>query len=182
MKNINKILRYLYLRIYQVLFGGVAFARYIGVSVGDNCRIYTTKFGTEPFLISIGSNVTLTSGVTFITHDGSGCLFEDEKGRRYNYSHIKIGNNVFVGLNSIIMPGVLIEDNVIIAAGSVVTKSIQMNTIVGGVPAKIIGDVGTFRNKVMEHWISEQEICKSSTFKIRINNISNKVYKEYIKK
>jgi acetyltransferase-like isoleucine patch superfamily enzyme len=58
------------------------------------------------------------------TMDLLGWLMNDGLGRRYLYRKIEIGNNVFVGVNAILMPGVKVEDNVTIAAGSVVTKSI----------------------------------------------------------
>jgi acetyltransferase-like isoleucine patch superfamily enzyme len=75
-------------------------------------------------LISIGNNVTITSGVVLLTHDGFLWLMNDEKVRRYMYRRVSIGNNVIIGVNCIIMLGVKIEDNIIIAAGSIVTKSV----------------------------------------------------------
>ena len=131
--------------------------RRIGLKVGSNCRILTNKFGSEPYLITIGNNVTVTSGVRFVTHDGSGALMRDSKGRRYSYQPIKIGNNVFVGVNSILMPGIQIEDNVIIAAGSVVTKSIPQGVIVAGVPAKIIGKFEDLESRMLASYISDED-------------------------
>lgn len=110
------------------------YARYIGVKIGTNCRINTKHFGTEPFLVEIGDNVTIASDVKLITHDGSGRLFE----KVFRYRKIIIGNNVFVGMNSILLLGVEVGDNVLIGAGSVVTKSIPPNSVVAGNPAKII--------------------------------------------
>src|SRR5690606_35980431 len=104
------------------------YARYIGVKIGTNCRINTKHFGTEPFLVEIGDNVTIASDVKLITHDGSGRLFE----KVFRYRKIIIGNNVFVGMNSILLLGVEVGDNVIIGAGSVVTKSIPPNSVVAG--------------------------------------------------
>lgn len=60
--------------LYYIIFGPIKYARYKGVHIGDECRIYIRSWGSEPFLISIGDNVTITSGVKFITHDGSTCL------------------------------------------------------------------------------------------------------------
>ncbi len=65
-------------------------------------------------------------------------------GRYYGRTIVKdivIGNNVWIGSGAIILPGVIIEDNSVIAAGAVVTKCVRKNTIVGGVPARKIGDV-----------------------------------------
>ena len=60
---------------------------------------------------------------------------------------IIVGNNVIIGLDSIIMPGVNIGDNVIIAAHSVVTKNVADNTIVAGVPAREISSFEKFLEK-----------------------------------
>ncbi len=180
MKRIKRILYLIkeaYLRLTKTQMN---YAISKGVQVGSSCRIYTTKFGTEPWLISIGNKVTITSGVFFLTHDGSTWLMNDEKGRRYLYKKIIIKDNVFIGVNSIIMPGVIIEDNVIIAAGSVVTKSIPSGVIVGGNPAKIIGDYSNYKKQVLEAYPSDQDMDVSLNYKNRILNILNDNPKEYL--
>ena len=179
-KKISKILNRVFLLFYRHLFGLIAYARRTGVKVGSNCRIYTTNFGSEPFLITIGNHVTITAGVTFITHDGSGWLFRDEKGRRYFYAPIEIGNNVFIGVNSIILPGVKIESNVIVAAGSVVTKSVPSNSIVAGVPAKIIGRTDTFKDKVLNEWVSDINFDRTGNYKSKIDQLLSKQFKNFL--
>jgi len=57
------------------------------------------------------------------------------------------GNNVYIGSGSKIMPGVIIEDNVIVAAGSVVTKSVLSGMVVGGNPAKIICSLKEYKQR-----------------------------------
>lgn len=118
-----------------------------GVKVGKNCRFYSTNFSTEPYLIEIGDHVTITDGVKFITHDGAAWVLRGLKKEYENVNilgKIKIGNNVFIGFNSLILPGVEIGDNTVIAAGSVVTKSFKGNVVIGGVPAKVIKDLDTY--------------------------------------
>lgn len=131
--------------------GGVSCARYHGVKVGNNSRIYIKDFGTEPFLISIGNNVTVTSGVVFLTHDGSMSLIRDEEGRRYKFGRIDIGDNVFIGVNSIILPGVCIASNAIVAAGSVVSRSIDEPGVYAGVPARKVSDFQSWFEKYNEY-------------------------------
>lgn len=168
--------------LYTLYFkGGVYYAKSIGVKVGNNCRVYTTNFGSEPFLITIGNNVTVTSGVKFITHDGTTWLMRDERGRRYFYQRISVGNNVFIGVNSIIMPGVKIDDNVIIAAGSVVTKSIPKGVIVAGVPAKIIGNFKEIETRMLSDYISDKEIDLQLPYEERILKVVSNGYKKYLK-
>lgn len=99
-------------------------------SQGNDCYFQIANFNTEPYLISFGNNVTVATGVKFITHDvihfvlnNMGGSFEGRKGEI-------IGNNVFIGANSIILYDVEIGNNAIVAAGSVFTKSIPSNTVV----------------------------------------------------
>jgi len=178
--KIFKLVRKLNGLLTLYLKGGVFYAKSIGVNIGSMCRIYTTNFGSEPFLISMGDHVTVTSGVKFITHDGSSWLMRDEKGRRYIYQKISIGNKVFIGVNSIIMPGVKIEDRVIVAAGSVVTKSIPSGVIVAGIPAKIIGKYSDIENRMLESYISEKDLDIQLEYKDRILKVVTEGFKDYL--
>lgn len=90
--------------------------------VGDNCNIYSDLITGEPYLISIGNNVTISNNVQFITHDNSICKIIPDKSDVVG--EIKIGNNCFIGARTVILPGVSVADNTIVGAGSVVTKSI----------------------------------------------------------
>lgn len=165
---------------YRVTLDGNSWARRKGVKIGADCRIYTTNFGSEPWLIEIGNKVTITSGVVLLTHDGSTWLFNDNKGRRFLYKKIIIGNNVFIGTNSILMPGVLVEDNVIIAAGSVVTKSVPSGVIIAGNPAKIIGDFNSYKTRVLSGYISESDMDYSISYKERILEVLDESNKPFI--
>jgi acetyltransferase-like isoleucine patch superfamily enzyme len=145
----------IYFHVLRLFCGGTRAARFLGVRVGCNCRIFSRHFGSEPWLISIGNRVTVTSGVQFLTHDGSTWLVRDDKGRRYRYAKIEIGNDVFVGINSIIMPGVRIGNKIIIGAGSVVTKSVPDGFIVAGNPAKIIGRFEEYERRALSAFIHD---------------------------
>ena len=97
--------------------GGVAYARRRGISVGEGCRVYTRLEGTEPFLVSIGSRVTITADVKLITHDGSTWLVRDENDVRcQRYAAINIGDDVFIGVGTIVLPGVNIGSKVVIGS------------------------------------------------------------------
>lgn len=118
-----------------------------GITIGEHSKTATNIQTAEPYLIEIGDYVTISHDVDFITHDNSVCkifgTFNDIYGR------IIVGNNCFIGAHAIIMYGVTIADNVIVAAGSVVSKSItDSNVIVAGCPARIIGTWDQFGVKV----------------------------------
>jgi acetyltransferase-like isoleucine patch superfamily enzyme len=147
------------------------------MSIGEDCRVYPWAFGSEPFLIKIGNRVTVTSGVRILTHDGATWLIRDEKGRRQFYARTEIGDNVFVGIDSIIMPGVKIEDNVIIAAGSVVTKSVPAGSVVGGNPARIIGLFSDYREKALSRFVSNIDMDQELPFRKRVEEVVSETKK-----
>ena len=112
--------------------------RIIGMKIG-RCHIGSgCSFDTEhPEDIEIGNSCAVTSGVKIITH-----YVHSAKGRHwYTRGKVKIGNNVHIGLNVLIIQPVTIGDDVIIGAGSVVTKNIPSGEIWGGIPAKFIKKV-----------------------------------------
>ncbi len=88
---------------------------------------------------SIGNDVLIGPGVQIITatHNFSKLDIPINKQGDSQYK-VNIGNDVWIGTNAIILPNVTIENHVIVAAGSVITKDVPTNAIVGGNPAKII--------------------------------------------
>lgn len=154
---------------YFMTKGSVAYARKKGVTVGEQCRIYIKSWGSEPFLISLGDHVTVTSGVKFITHDGSTCLVKDSQGKRYQrFAPIQVGSHVFIGVNSIIMPGVSIGSNVVIGAGSVVTKDIPDNSVAIGVPAKVVSSFADYRTKIQATCASDSDLVGIQDYAERV--------------
>lgn len=115
----------------------------------DQVHLYgKVEWGTEPWLITLGTNVHITDGVKFITHDGGVLLYRTQIPDLEITKPIVIGNNVYIGNNVIILPGVNIGNNVIIGAGSIVTKDISDNTVVAGVPAKKIKTTDEYLKKI----------------------------------
>lgn len=114
------------------------YARLIGVNIGTNNFIPDKDcWSSEPYLITVGSNCQITNGVRIFTHGGGNAA--RKKHPNFDvFGKVLIGDWVYIGNNSLIMPGVSIGDGSLIAAGSVVTKSVPSGVVVGGNPAKII--------------------------------------------
>lgn len=124
--------------------------RKLGLKIGNNSEIYSSvSFGSEPYLISIGNFVRISEGVKLITHDGGMWVLRNMKKLENAdyFGKIKIGNNVHIGMNVIVMPGVTIGDNVVIGCGAIVTKNIPSNSVAVGVPAKVIESIDEYYEK-----------------------------------
>ncbi len=138
-----------------------------GMKIGKNCDINPgVVFDiSHCWLIEIGDNVTIAPEAYILAHDAS--TF-----RQLGYTKIgkvKIEKNVFIGARALIMPGVTIGENAIVAAGSVVTKSVEKNTVVGGNPAQVI-------LKTDELMAKHEELMKTSKrydISFRIHGISD---------
>ena len=131
----------------------VDFWRKMGAKIGKESEIYeSASFGSEPYLISLGNHVRVNSGVIFVTHDGGAWVLReyinDNNAKKIDlFGKITVGNNVHIGTNAIIMPGVTIGNNCIIGCGAIVTKSIPDNSIAVGVPARVIETIDEYIEK-----------------------------------
>lgn len=124
---------------------------HIFAECGDNVRYQIRKIPICPELIKIGNNVNISTGASLMVHDAIHLIYNslpDKKKKLNEYANpIEIGDNVFVGAHSIIMGGVKVGSNIIIAAGTVVTKDLEDGGIYGGIPAKRIGNIEDFWKK-----------------------------------
>lgn len=114
--------------------------------IGENVYYHPIKIPSEPELVELYDNVQVTSGVSFITHDiiaGMLNSMEDDQQYKIKFGVIKVRENCSIGANTIILPDVEIGPRVIVASGSVVTRSFtpekqQDEWVIGGNPAAII--------------------------------------------
>ena len=118
-------------------------ARALGVTIGESCRLYNVSFSTEPYLVTLGNHVSASS-THFETHDGGVWVLREENPNLDMIRPIRVGNNVYLGYRSMVMPGVTIGDNVIVGAGAIVTKDIPSNSVAVGVPARVIKSVDEY--------------------------------------
>ena len=115
----------------------------------------------EPSLIEIGDGTVISGNVELITHDFS--ISRINREFKNLFGKISIGKNCFVGNGAIILYGVTIPDNVIIAAGSVVTKSVtESNVIIAGNPAKVISTWDAFYEKNKEYNLKKHQLSNLS--------------------
>ena len=131
-----------------------------GLKIGKECHVMGECI-IDPghcWLIEIGDRVTLAPRVHILAHDAS-------TKRILGYTligRVTIGNDVFVGAGSIILPNVKIGSRVIIGAGSVVTRDIPDNSVAVGNPAKVIGTFDDYERKRKEKFSDADSIFDES--------------------
>ena len=123
-----------------------------GIQIGDRSVIFDPHDvfidPSRPYLIEIGNDVQITRGVTILTHDYSWSVLKHVHGEVLGSAgKVRIGNNVFIGMQTTILKGVTIGDNVIIGANSLVSHDIPSNCVAAGNPAKFIMDLDAFYAK-----------------------------------
>nr|MDT0666118.1 acyltransferase [Micromonospora sp. DSM 115978] len=130
----------------------VGFARRVGVTVGSDCRfigVGLATFGSEPYLVRLGDHVAIASGVRFLTHDGGNWLFQREYPDLDVAAPIVVGDNVMLGINSMIYRGVTIGDDVAVAAGALVMRDVPPGSVVAGAPARVISSLDDYRRRLL---------------------------------
>ena len=123
----------------QIMAERIADLRRRGVRIGEGCELYTTAFSTEPYLVELGNRVGISGGVQFLTHDASVWLIRPDRPNAQVLGPIRVGDNTYIGENSLILPGTTIGNGCVIAAGSVVRGTIPDNSLVIGNPARVVG-------------------------------------------
>ena len=123
------------------------------IRIGNKTSIAKVQIvSLEPYKIEIGEDCMLSYDIE-IRNTDSHKIYDKNTNERINEgSSINIGNHVWLGMRAIILKGVAIGDNSIVAAGSIVTKDVKANTIVSGNPAKQIKEnVYWTREEVMQY-------------------------------
>jgi serine acetyltransferase len=108
--------------------------------------------GIEPFLVRIGNHVYISEGVDFHTHDGGVWIFRNNNPHIRVYGTITIEDNCIIGKNVQLLPNIRIGENSIVGAGSVVISDVPPNSIVMGVPARVISSVPKYEEKCLASW------------------------------
>jgi acetyltransferase-like isoleucine patch superfamily enzyme len=175
-KTVKKILKLL----AKLCLSPEGYARYLGVKIGSNILIGKDHWSSEPYLISIGNHVQITKGVCFHTHGGANVLREEFPDFDC-FGKIVIEDYVYIGAGSHIMPGITVQRKALIAAGSVVTKSVPEGMVVGGNPAKIICSINDFQRKNIKYNLNTKQMSAKEKRNFILNTPNDLfIHKEFL--
>lgn len=137
----------------------VRYLRRQGMRIGPHAALLTRveNFGTEPWLVELGARVSVAAGAVFVTHDGASRVFRERipGGSAYGnaFAPIRVGDDSMIGLYAILMPGVTVGPRSIVGAGSLVTRDVPPDTVVGGSPARVLCSVEQYERRYRERMI-----------------------------
>lgn len=139
---------------YALMFSSVKRGIYVKKNhiygaVGNDVRLPSGLIPLRAENIFLHNNIEVASGVRFVPHDAIHSVFSMMDGKEYpeHIGKIEIFDNVFIGANAIILGPCNIGPNAIVAAGAVVNKDVPQGSVVGGVPAKVIGNFDELKTK-----------------------------------
>ena len=171
--NIFYLIKYYYRYIF---YSPLKYAICLGVQIGEDNLILKNHWSSEPYLIQIGSHCQLTN-CRIHTHGGGQFI-------RYidptfdAFGKVEIGDYVYIGSGSHIMPGVAIGNHVLVASGSVVTKSIPSGVVVGGNPARYICTIEEYYEQNKLYNISTKGLSSSDKKKKLMQSPEEKFIKK----
>jgi len=147
----------LYVRnILWVRLNPVNYGRRLGVRIGEGCHFLGASepmFGSEPYLIKIGNNVTLSRGCDFITHDGGVRQFRKIQPDIDVMGTVVIDDDVFVGPNVVFLPDTHLGERCVVGAGSVVKGHFPADSYIAGNPARRTGSVQEYLDRVQKQLV-----------------------------
>lgn len=170
MRVLNRLLNF----FCKIFLTKERYSKRSGVKIGDGSIVANSvDFGSEPYLVTIGRDFYSSDNVKFITHDGSVNVLRKMYKNLKNVDYIKpiiLGDNVFLGINVVVLPGSKIGSNVIVGASSVVKGELASNSVYAGVPARFICSIEEYLNKIEGNLI-ETKALESSKKKEYLMNI-----------
>lgn len=162
----------------------IKYLRKKGCIIGNETKIYSPRNviidETRPWLIEIGNNVQITDGVKILTHGYDWSVFKVKYGDVLGSSgKVKIGNNVFIGVNTTILKGTIIENDIIIGANSLVNKNLNESGVYGGNPIKYIMSLEEYYKKRKEKQLDEAYECAIKYYEVYNNWPNKNIFKEF---
>lgn len=155
----------------------VRYARYLGVKIGHGCFISTRNWSSEPYLIRVGNNVAVTQDVWIHTHGG--CRVARREYPDFDvFGKVVIGDWAYIGSGSHIMPGVTIGEGSLIAAGSIVTRSVPAGEVWGGTPAKKICTVEDYIRRNLPYNLNSKKLSAKEKKKLLLSLADDRFIKK----
>lgn len=145
--RLTPIIRPIVRRLGSIIGGlRITYLRAAGISIGKDCMIsWGAKLDVSGGRIIIGDRCTITHGCIIISHDRAKKRIDPkDKGQGI----VRVGNDVFIGVNSVVLRDVTIGDYSIVGAGSVVTKDVPPQVVVAGNPARIVKEFSSTKSLV----------------------------------
>jgi acetyltransferase-like isoleucine patch superfamily enzyme len=142
----------------------VRYFRSKGARIGDEVEIFGASlftFGSEPYLVTIGSHVTISHKVDFITHDGGMRVVRSTYPNAYLYGRIYVADRCFIGAHSILLPGARVGAGSVIGSGSIVTGDIPPGVVAVGAPARPLKSVEEYIEENKHLWIDTRGLTPS---------------------
>jgi acetyltransferase-like isoleucine patch superfamily enzyme len=152
----------------------VKYFRSQGVDIGEDVEIFGANlhtFGSEPYLVSIGNQVTVSHSVDFITHDGGLRVARAKYPDAYLYGRIRVSDNCFIGAHCILLPGAKVGTGSVIASGSIVTGEIPPDVVAIGAPAKPVKSVEEYVNGKKHLWIDTANLTLDAKRDVLIRHL-----------
>lgn len=159
----RKLMRIIRTKLYGHRVDQETYIKYLrdrGAKIGNRVRIFypheTFIDDTRPWMLTIGDDVQITSGVRILSHGYDWSVLKGLYGEVLgSCGEVSIGNNVFIGMNTTILKGVHIGDNCIIGANSLVVSDVESGWVAAGNPAKPIIRIEDQYRKMKDRQLSE---------------------------
>jgi acetyltransferase-like isoleucine patch superfamily enzyme len=143
----------------------VRYFRRQGVEIGEGVEIFGANlftFGSEPYLVSIGNQVTISHDVDFITHDGGMRTARDKYPDAYLYGRIQVADRCFVGAHCVLLLGAKVGVGSVIGSGSIVTGEIPSGVVAIGAPARPVKSVEDYIQESKHSWIDTRGLTNNA--------------------
>lgn len=134
----------------------VRYFRRQGAEIGEGVEIFGANlftFGSEPYLVSIGNDVTISHDVDFITHEGGLRIARAKYPNAYLYGRIQVADRCFLGAHCVLLPGAKVGVGSVIGTGSIVTGEIPAGVVAIGAPAKPIKSIEEYIQGKKHLWV-----------------------------
>jgi acetyltransferase-like isoleucine patch superfamily enzyme len=153
----------------------VRYFRSQGVKIGEGVEIFGANlftFGSEPYLVSIGDQVTISHNVDFITHDGGLRIARAKYPDAYFYGRIQVADHCFIGAHCVLLPGARVGTGSVIGSGSIVTGEIPPGVVAIGAPAKPVKSVEEYIQGKRHLWIDTGGLTPNAKRKLLLSRLT----------